>query len=146
MPACGLRLTLLRQSQTATGNVCSWHRRWEWPGRKQKHMNLDETLRNPLDPDWSNVAAGTPVFTNEGQRLGTVRQKRDDGLLVRGEDGQGTDYLVPAADIGTVQDDGVRLIINNSEAIRAHWQGTSPTDRQAPGAMIRESPAEEQPS
>jgi hypothetical protein len=83
-------------------------------------MNLDETLRNPLDPDWSNVAPGTPVFTNEGHRLGTVRQKRDDGLLVRGEDGQGTDYLVPAADIGTVQDDGVHLIINNSEAIRAH--------------------------
>jgi hypothetical protein len=58
---------------------------------------------------------------------------------------------VPAADIGTVQDNGVHLIINNSEAIRAHWQGTSPTDRQAPGgmapgAMIRESPAEEQPS
>ncbi len=114
-------------------------------------MNLDETLRNPLDPDWSNVAPGTPVFTNEGQRLGTVRAKRDDGLLVRGEDGLGTDYLVPAADIGTVQADGVHLVINNSEAIRAHWQGTSPSDRQAPGgmapgAMTRENPTGEQPS
>ena len=112
-------------------------------------MNLDETLRNPLDPDWSNVAPDTPVFTNEGKRLGTVRAKRDDGLLVRGEDGLGTAYLVPAADIGTVQDDGVHLVINNSEAIRAHWQGTSPSDRQAPGgmapgAMTRENPAEEQ--
>ncbi len=112
-------------------------------------MNLDETLRNPLDPDWSNVAPGTPVFTHEGQRLGTVRAKRDDGLLVRGEDGMGTDYLVPAADIGTVQVDGVHLVINNSEAIRAHWQGTSPSDRQAPGgmapgAMTREISAEEQ--
>jgi hypothetical protein len=112
-------------------------------------MNLDETLRNPLDPDWSNVAPGTPVFTNEGQRLGTVRAKRDDGLLVRGEDGMGTDYLVPAADIGTVQVDGVHLVINNSEAIRAHWRGTSPSDRQAPGGMApgaktRENSAEEQ--
>jgi hypothetical protein len=114
-------------------------------------MNQDETLRNPLDPDWSNVTPGTPVFTNDGQRLGTVREKRDDGLLVRGEGGQGPDYLVPAADIGTLKDDGVHLIINNSEAIRAHWQGTSRSDRRAPGgmapgAMAREYPAEEQPS
>jgi hypothetical protein len=109
---------------------------------------------NPIDPNWQSVAPGTPVLTKDGQRLGTVKDRQQDGLLVAGDDGQGTDYLVTAADVGGISQDGVHLIVSGSEAMRAHWQGTSPSDAaapggMAPGAMTRERTAastEEQPS
>jgi len=115
-------------------------------------MQNDDTLRNPIDPNWSTVSSGTPVFTKDGARLGTVKARQQDGLLVAGEGGQGTDYLVTAADIGSLGHDGVHLVVSESEAMRAHWQGTAPTDAtapggMAPGAMARERAfPEEQPS
>ncbi len=98
-------------------------------------MQNDDIDQNAIGPDWNAVSIGTPVLTNDGQRLGTVKAKQQDGLLVSGEDGQGTDYLVTAADIGTIGQDGVHLIVSESEAMRAHWQGTSATDATAPGGM-----------
>jgi hypothetical protein len=98
-------------------------------------MLNDDTLRNPIDPNWSAVSPGTPVFTNDSTRLGTVKDRQQDGLLVAGEGGSATDYLVTAADIGSIGQDGVHLVVSESEAMRAHWQGTSPTDASAPGGM-----------
>ena len=66
---------------------------------------------------------------------GTVTEKREDGLLVRGTDGQGEDYMVTAQDLGRIDAQGVHLIVNPQQAMRAHWQGTSPDDEQAPGGM-----------
>lgn len=88
-----------------------------------------------IDPDWSSVPDGTPVLTNDGQRLGTVTRKLDDGLLVKGDAGQDSDYMVTAADIGSIGDDGVHLIVSQQQAMKAHWQGTSPSDQSAPGGM-----------
>lgn len=98
-------------------------------------MRDDDILQNPLDPNWQTVATGTSVLTNDGRRLGTVKDRQQDGLLVAGEDGQGTDYLVTAADIGSIDQDGIHLVVAGSEAMRAHWQGTSDTDVTAPGGM-----------
>ena len=80
----------------------------------------DITTNSRIDPDWSSVAVGTPVVTSDGQRLGTVSEKREDGLLVKGDAGQDTDYMVTAADVGRIEQDGVHLIVNKSQAMRAH--------------------------
>lgn len=75
--------------------------------------------RDPLDPDFSAVKPGTPVITMDGQRLGTVKQTQRDGLLVQPEGGQGGDYLVTPADMSRIDSDGVHLIINTQQAMRA---------------------------
>lgn len=113
--------------------------------------NVDDTLLNPLEPDWNSVAEGTRVYANDGTLLGTVREKQADGLLVHGGQAGDTDYLVPPADIAAVKQDGVHLIINPEQAMRAHWQGTSTQDTSAPGgmapgAMTRADTVEGQPS
>jgi hypothetical protein len=102
-----------------------------------------------IDPDWGSVAIGTEVVTSDGRRLGTVQEKRDDGLFVHGETDEGVDYLVTPADIGHVDAEGVHLIVTESQAMRAHWQGTSASDRSAPGgmapgAMTRETPTRQE--
>ncbi|HEX6818653.1 MAG TPA: hypothetical protein VF120_09785 [Ktedonobacterales bacterium] len=114
-------------------------------------MNMDDTARDPLDPQWSGVADGTIVTTADGVRLGTVKDRQRDGLLVHGEGG-GEDYLVTPADLGTIDETGVHLVVTREQAMKAHWQGTSPTDQtapggMAPGAMTRlQSETEQQPS
>ncbi|HEV2404686.1 MAG TPA: hypothetical protein VGR88_04510 [Ktedonobacterales bacterium] len=114
-------------------------------------MNMDDTARDPLDPQWSNVADGTVVTTADGVRLGTVKDRQRDGLLVHGEDG-GEDYLVTPADLGRIDESGVHLVVTREQAMKAHWQGTSSADEtapggMAPGAMTRlQSDTEQQPS
>lgn len=114
-------------------------------------MTMDDTARDPLDPQWSNVADGTAVTTSDGVRLGTVKDRQRDGLLVRGEDG-GEDYLVTPADLGRIDESGVHLVVTREQAMKAHWQGTSSSDEtapggMAPGAMTRlQSDTEQQPS
>lgn len=109
-------------------------------------MYDNDIPNNPrIDPDWGSVALGTPVLTNDGQRLGTVSEKREDGLYVKGGEGQDSDYLVTAADVGHIDENGVHLIVSQNQAMKAHWQGTSSTDESAPGgmapgAMTRENP------
>lgn len=109
-------------------------------------MYDNDIPNNPrIDPDWGAVAEGTPVLTSDGERLGTVGEKREDGLLIKGETEDGSDYMVTAADVGRIEQDGVHLIVNKSQAMKAHWQGTSSSDESAPGgmapgAMTRENP------
>lgn len=97
-------------------------------------MTMDDTSRDPLDPQWTAVAEGTPVMTSDGQRLGAVKARQRDGLLVGGADG-GEDYLVTPADLGHIDETGVHLIVTREQAMKAHWQGTSPADETAPGGM-----------
>ncbi|HLZ20798.1 MAG TPA: hypothetical protein VKQ30_01565 [Ktedonobacterales bacterium] len=98
-----------------------------------------------LSPNWQAVPEGAPVITMDGQQLGTVKERREDGLLVGGNGPSEPDYLVTAQDVSRIDPDGVHLLVNESQAMRAHWQGTSPYDEQAPGgmapgAMTRENP------
>ena len=97
-------------------------------------MNIDDTLRDPLEPQWSGVADGTTVITADGVRLGVVKDRQRDGLLVRGEDGN-EDYLVTPSDLGSIDETGVHLVVTREQAMKAHWQGTSPSDPSAPGGM-----------
>lgn len=109
-------------------------------------MYNDDSTRNlSIEPDLSSVPEGSAVFTSDGQRLGTVVQKLADGLLVKGETGQDSLYMATAADVARIEPDGVHLIVNQNQAMKAHWQGTSPSDESAPGgmapgAMTRENP------
>lgn len=95
----------------------------------------DVRLDRSVDPDWQAVQIGTPVTASDGAKLGTVQQKTPDGLLVRGEDTSGADYMVTAQDVSRIDADGVHLIVNANQAMRAHWEGTSPADSEAPGGM-----------
>jgi hypothetical protein len=80
------------------------------------NLNNSDLLRD-LDPDWQSVAIGTPVIASDDKALGTVREKREDSLYVRGMDG-GEDYLVPPTDIAKVGPDGVKLLVTASQALR----------------------------
>jgi hypothetical protein len=71
-----------------------------------------------LDPIWQTVPVGTPVITTSGTQLGTVEEKRDNGLIVRGDDASGETYLVTPQDIARVEADGVHLLIGSDQAIR----------------------------
>lgn len=98
-----------------------------------------------LSPNWQSIAEGTTVLTIDGERLGTVKERREDGLLVGGNNAGDPDYLVTAQDVSRIDQDGVHLLVNESQAMRAHWQGTSSADENAPGgmapgAMTRENP------
>lgn len=88
-----------------------------------------------LTPDWASVAKGTMVLTIDGQRLGMVKERLEDGLLVGTDDPAQPEYLVTAQDVSRIDQDGVHLLVNEKQAMRAHWQGTSPSDESAPGGM-----------
>lgn len=88
----------------------------------------DNDMLRQLEPDWQAVAIGTPVVASDGRTIGTVDAKRIDGLLVKGTDS--SEYLVTPPDIASVGPDGVRLVVNSQQTIRAQ------ADADAPGGMI----------
>lgn len=99
-------------------------------------MSDNDSARVPeLGPDWLAIAEDTPVLTIDGQQLGTVKERRGDGLLVAGNHYGDPDYLVTAQDVARIDPDSVHLLVTESQAMRAHWQGTSPADEAAPGSM-----------
>lgn len=99
-------------------------------------IQLDPTL----DPEWQRVQIGTPVIASDGKRIGIVREKRPDAFYVVSEDPSAEDYLVTAQDIGHVSADGIHLVVNSAQAMRA--QATEPGGAgpggMAPGAMDRD--------
>lgn len=103
-------------------------------------MHDNDILLDPgLDPEWQRVQVGTPVIASDEKRLGTVREKRQDGLYVVSDEPSAEDYLVTAQDIGHISSDGVHLVVNASQAMRA--QASEPTTGpggMAPGAMNRD--------
>jgi hypothetical protein len=108
-------------------------------------MNDDMRRGSPLDPDWESVPTGTPVYTVDNKKLGTVQSKREDGLYIRGDSAMGSDYIVTAPDIGHIDQGGVHLIVTAAQALRAHYQGTSQSDTSAPGGMAPGSMQRENP-
>lgn len=101
-----------------------------------KNDNDSEIGRVPeLSPDWLAIAEDTPVLTIDGQQLGTVKERRSDGLLVAGSHPGDPDYLVTAQDVARIDPDSVHLLVTEGQAMRAHWQGTSPADESAPGGI-----------
>ena len=88
-----------------------------------------------LNPNWQAIPEGTPVFTIDGQQLGTVKERLEDGLLVSGSGPGAPVYVVTAQDVSRIDRDSVHLLVTESQAMRAHQQGTSSADRSAPGGM-----------
>ena len=111
-------------------------------------MNYDSSDTSgmqDLSPNWGSVPDGTPVLTIDGQRLGIVKERREDGLLVGTDNPVEPEYLVTAQDVSRIDQDGVHLLVNQSQAMRAHWQGTSPADESAPGGMAPGAMTREEP-
>ena len=78
----------------------------------------------PLDPDWRSVPIGTPVICSEGRTIGTVDEKRTDGLHVKGIAPSGWDYMVAPADITRVDTSGVHLLVTSAQTMRARPETT----------------------
>src|SRR5262249_25969913 len=93
----------------------------------------------PLDPDWRSVPVGTPVIASDGRTIGTVDERRTDGLHVKGTTPDGEDYMVAPADTPRVDRDGVHLLVTPAQTMRARPDttersgmagGTAPPDQQ----------------
>jgi hypothetical protein len=99
-------------------------------------IQLDPTV----DPDWQRVQIGTPVIASDEKRLGTVREKRPDGLYVVSDDGSQEDYLVTPQDIGHISADGIHLVVSSAQAMRAQASdpGSVSPGGMAPGTMNRD--------
>src|SRR5262249_58994664 len=78
----------------------------------------------PLDPDWRSVPIGTPVITSDGRTIGTVDEKRTDGLHVKGIAPSGGDYMAAPADITRVDTHGVHLLVTSAQTMRARPETT----------------------
>lgn len=102
----------------------------------------DIQLGRGMDPDWHRVQIGTPVIASDGKMLGTVQEKRMDGLYVVSERPSREDYLVTAQDIGHIDADGVHLVVNVSQAMRAQASEPGGAGGMAPGAMDRDMSGE----
>lgn len=102
-------------------------------------MNDNDIQLDPtLDPDWQRVQIGTPVIASDQKRLGTVREKRSDGLYVVSEEPSAEDYLVTVQDVGHISADGVHLVVTAAQAMRAQASEPSGPGGMAPGAMDRD--------
>lgn len=77
------------------------------------HLTNDQ-----LDPIWQTVPLGTPVYTSSGTQLGTVEEKRDNGLIVKGSGADGESYVVTPQDIARVENSSVYLLIGSDQAMR----------------------------
>lgn len=98
----------------------------------------DIRLDPAVDPDWQRVRIGTPVIASDEKRLGTVREKRQDGLYVVSDDPSAEDYMVTPQDIGHISADGIHLVVSASQAMRAQASDSTAAGGMAPGAMDRE--------
>jgi hypothetical protein len=78
----------------------------------------------PLDPDWQSVPVGTPVIASDGRTIGTVDERRAEGLHVKGASPAARDYIVAPADITRVDRDGVHLLVTPEQTMRARPETT----------------------
>ncbi len=88
------------------------------PNENTLDLQNDTDLLRELEPDWQSAQVGVSVFANDGQTIGTVRSKDDDGLFVGSAEGE-DEFFVTASDIATVEPSGVKLQIAASEVMRA---------------------------
>jgi hypothetical protein len=89
------------------------------PNENTLDLQNDTDLLSELEPDWRSAPVGVSVLANDGQTIGAVRAKADDGLFVesaiQGED----EFFVTPADIASVEPGSVKLVIASSEVMRA---------------------------
>lgn len=94
------------------------------------HLTNDQ-----LDPIWQSVPLGTPVYTSSGTQLGTVEEKRDNGLMVKGSGGNGENYVVTPQDIARIENGSVYLLIGADQAMRDQAPAPSSQPQQPPPGM-----------
>lgn len=111
-------------------------------------MNDSDDIGNvpDLSPNWESIPVGTTVLTIDGQRLGTVKERREDGLLVASDDPGDPAYLVTAQDVSRIESDGIHLMVSESQAMRANSSsGNSAAGANPLGATSPENPPPTQP-
>ncbi len=96
-------------------------------------MSGPHLTNDQLDPIWQTVPLGTPVITSSGTRLGTVEEKRDNGLIVKGGGADDETYVVTPQDIARVEKDGVYLLIGADQAMRDQAPPPGSQPQQPPG-------------
>ncbi len=91
------------------------------PNTDDPNLQNDTDLLRDIAPDWQSAPVGATVTARDGQTIGTVSNKSDDGLYVQsaGSDADSPDYFVTSADIASVDPDGVKLLVAASEVMRA---------------------------
>ena len=88
------------------------------PNENTPDLQNDTDLLSELEPDWRSAPVGASVVANDGQTIGSVRSKADDGLFV-GNDQDQDEFFITASDIASVEPGGVKLLIAASEVMRA---------------------------
>lgn len=89
------------------------------PNEHDLDLQNDTDLLSELDPNWQSAPVGASVVANDGKTIGTIKEKNDDGLFVESAVAGEDEFFVTAADIGTVDSSGVKLVIAASEVMRA---------------------------
>lgn len=97
-------------------------------------MSGPHLTNDQLDPMWQNVPLGTPVYASGGNQLGTVEEKRDNGLIVRGGGASGDTYVVTPQDIARVEQSGVYLLVGADQAMRDQAPESGEEAQQSPGS------------
>ena len=92
------------------------------------HLTNDQ-----LDPIWQTVPLGTPVYESGGNQLGTVEEKRDNGLIVKSGGANGETYVVTPQDIARIQNGAVYLLIGVDQAMRDQAPPPGSQPQQPPG-------------
>ncbi|MFI5273122.1 MAG: hypothetical protein ACHQ4H_08845 [Ktedonobacterales bacterium] len=92
----------------------------------------DHLADDQLDPHWQDVPTGTPVYGSDNTQLGTVTDRRDNGLIVTGKAPSNDTYVVTPQDIARVEPDGLWLLIGASEAMRDQTPDTTAPQPPAP--------------
>lgn len=95
-------------------------------------MSGPHLTNDQLDPIWQTVPLDTPVYASSGTRLGTVEEKRDNGLIVKGSGADGETYVVTPQDIARVEQDGVYLLIGADQAMRDQAPDSGSQPQQSP--------------
>ena len=98
-------------------------------------MSGPHLTNDQLDPIWQNVPLGTPVITSSGTQLGTVEEKRDNGLIVRGGGASGDTYVVTPQDIARVEQGSVYLLVGADQAMRDQAPEGGAEAQQPPGPL-----------
>lgn len=96
-------------------------------------MSGPHLTNDQLDPIWQTVPLGTPVMTSSGNQLGTVEEKRDNGLIVKGGGADGETYVVTPPDIARVENGSVYLLIGADQAMRDQAPEAGAEAQQPPG-------------
>ena len=89
------------------------------PNESDLDLQNNADLLSDLEPDWQSVPVGATVNASDGQTVGSVREIGEDGLFVDSATDDEDEFFVTAADIATIDADGVKLLVDSTEVMRA---------------------------